>query len=607
MDHSGSYGLWSNVIYSLRMHWRTKKSTLILCVLDAVLAVLLPFVRILLPKLVIDELVAKATPMHFTSVVGGAALLILVLSYAKGYTEVITTDSVGSIGVMNSTGAMMGKQVSMDYELLDDPAAKSLQDKAARAAASNHTPAHNIPRTLSRLLANVLGVIVYGSVISSIHPVILALLVVSAVISWQSLSAARKYERGTTEERSTLTRRLRYIHGSTQTPDGAKDVRLYSIPLWLKGLFRQIASKREAAEDKVARRNMAAQMLDATLTLVRDGAAYAYLTYLLLQGNLALGDFVLVFSAIGAFSGWTSGIILQSSELLRALVEQADIRMFLDIPSRVNTGEGVPLPVGEALPPAISLQNVSYTYPGAKARVLANISAEIRPGERIALVGENGAGKTTLVKLICGLYGPQTGHIELGGVDIRKYNRDEYFKLFSTVFQDIHLLTTDIAGNVSQAPPDVTDGNRVRECLKLAGLSARIKSLPHGEKTPLVRQIYDDAVELSGGEQQKLALARALYKDAPVIVLDEPTAALDPIAEREVYMKYAELTRGKTSIYISHRLASTRFCDRIFFLDGQTIAETGSHDELMRLGGKYARMFDIQSQYYRQNQEVARS
>jgi ABC-type multidrug transport system fused ATPase/permease subunit len=185
-------------------------------------------------------------------------------------------------------------------------------------------------------------------------------------------------------------------------------------------------------------------------------------------------------------------------------------------------------------------------------------------------------------------------------VDISKYNRDGYFSLFSTVFQDIHLLTCDIAGNISQAPPETTDYQKVEKCLRLSGLLDKVQSLPAREKALLVREVYDDAIELSGGEKQKLALARALYKDAPVIILDEPTAALDPIAESEVYQKYAELTKGKTSIYISHRLASTRFCDRIFFIDNHRIAEVGSHDELMRLGGKYAQMFEVQAQYYQE-------
>lgn len=603
-DWAPTYSLGSNIMFSLRTHWRAKKSTLILCAIDTVMSVLLPFVRILLPKLVIDELTAGTAPAHFATVVGGAAALLLILNYVKGYTEVIATHSVGTIASIGSVFQMMEKRMDMDYEALEDPASKALEEKALRASESNHTPAHNIPRTLTRLISNILGFALYGSVIAVIHPVILVLLILSAVISWLSLSSARKYERETRGERSALHRKLRYIQESAKSPERAKDVRIYSMSQWMKSLFSEIANELEARSGKVATRNMVAQLVDGALILIRDGAAYAYLTYLLLRGNISLGDFVLVFSAIGAFAGWVSGIILQSSELLRASAEMGDIRAYLDIPDRSNRAEGIPLPTGDLLPPAISVRNVSYRYPGADTEALKDITFDVKPGERIAIVGANGAGKTTLVKLISGLYRPQTGSIKVAGADIHEYNRDEYFTVIGAVFQDIHLLTTDIAGNVSQAPPEATDYRRVEECLKLAGLYERVQAMPHKEKTLLVRQVNDDAVELSGGEKQKLALARALYKDAPIIILDEPTAALDPIAESEIYSRYAELTKGKTSIYISHRLASTRFCDRILFLDSHTIAETGTHDELMRLGGKYAQMFGLQAHYYRSDAEV---
>ena len=337
--------------------------------------------------------------------------------------------------------------------------------------------------------------------------------------------------------------------------------------------------------------------------LIRDGAAYTFLVYLLVQGRISLGNFVLVFAAVGTFASWVSGIILQTSELLRSSSEMSDLRAFIELPDKSNTGKGAALP-NLSSAPGIKLMNVGYTYPNANEPALKNISIEIKPGERIAVVGANGAGKTTLVKLICGLYQPTEGRIILGDVDISEYNMDEYFTLFSAVFQDIHLITTDIAGNVSQRTPETTDYRKVNESLRLSGLYDKVQTLPEKEKTLLVKQVNEDAVELSGGEKQKLALARAIYKNAPVVILDEPTAALDPIAENEVYQKYAKLTEGKTSVYISHRLASTRFCDRILFLDGHTIAEEGTHDELGQYGGKYAEMFAVQASYYAQKKEM---
>lgn len=427
-NSAAGYSLGSNIMYSLRLHWRAKRSTLVFCALDTVLNVLLPFVRILLPKLVIDELMAGTTASHFTMVVGGTALVLITLNWAKGYTGCIATHSVGTIATVDSFARTMERRMEIDFEALEDPQVRSLEEKALRASESNHSPAHNTPRTLTKLVSNVLGFALYGTVIAAIHPVILVLLIVSALVNWSSLSRARKYERETTDERSKIYNKLRYIQQSTKTPERAKDVRLYPVAQWMKGLFSNIAQQYEAAQGKVATRNMVAQLVDAVMILIRDGGAYAYLTYLLVQGRIGLGDFVLVFSAIGAFAGWVSGIILESSELLRASGELSDIRAFLDFPSRANTGQGAPLPTGNLLPPAISLRNVSYTYPEADAPALRNINIDIQPGERIAIVGANGAGKTTFVKLVCGLYTPQEGSILLAGVDARDYNRDEYFK-----------------------------------------------------------------------------------------------------------------------------------------------------------------------------------
>jgi ATP-binding cassette subfamily B protein len=223
----------------------------------------------------------------------------------------------------------------------------------------------------------------------------------------------------------------------------------------------------------------------------------------------------------------------------------------------------------------------------------------LHPGEKLAVVGLNGAGKTTLIKLICGFLDPTEGRVLLDGKDIRGYNRRDYYTMFSAVFQTFSLLAGTIATNVAQDNLDI-DMDRVKECTKKAGLHDKIESLKDGYETYLNRQVFEEAILLSGGETQRLMLARALYKDAPFIVLDEPTAALDPIAESEIYQKYNEMTSGKSSIYISHRLASTRFCDRIILIADGGISEEGTHTELMKRGGKYAELYEVQSKYYKE-------
>ena len=251
------------------------------------------------------------------------------------------------------------------------------------------------------------------------------------------------------------------------------------------------------------------------------------------------------------------------------------------------------------LSPEITFDRVTFRYDGAKTDTLKDISFTIGSGEKIALVGLNGSGKTTLVKLLCGLYEPTSGEIRINGVPVKKFYRRDYYKLFSPVFQDVETSFFSLAETVVAGSGDEPDYSLAKQCMRRAGLGPKIDSLPNGIYTKLDKQVNEDGIELSGGEVQKLMLARALYKDAPVLVLDEPTAALDPISESRVYEEYMRLSDRKSSLFISHRLASTRFCDRILYLDNGRIAEEGTHGELVDKGGKYAKLFEIQSCWYR--------
>lgn len=584
--------------FVLPVYWRERKALVLLCALAVPMRVGLPFAGIFMPKLVIDQIQAGAGTERFLLLVGGMALLLTVLNYLKSFTDAIVNESVGTVGIMKMLVRQSEKRMRMDYELMEDPGAKAVADKADKALTSNHALGMNIPRLAVEVLSNTAGLLLYATVILTVHPAILLVLLLSAILNWRAMDSLRRYIESTREERSKLYRQFDVLQKALKDEEAAKDIRLYGAFGWLHGRVKKQLDLYGNAEDQVGVRKMRTKLLDGLLVFLRDGLAYAFLIYLLLNGRLSLGDFVFVFAAVGAIAGWIAGLLTAAGDLHKASLEMADIRAFLNQPDRMNTGEGIPLPMGDAPALSITCAGVEYTYPKAEKPALRDIRFTIRPGERVAIVGTNGAGKTTLVKLLCGLYVPTGGQVLLNGQPVAAYNRDEYYSLFSPVFQDIHLLSCDIAGNVSQRTPEETDMDRVFHCLRLAGLWEKVQSLEKKERTMLVRSVHSDAIELSGGEKQKLALARALYKNAPVLVLDEPTAALDPIAENEVYQKYAELTRGKTSVFISHRLASTRFCDRILLLDGSTVAEEGTHEELMRLNGIYARMFSVQASYY---------
>ncbi|MBQ5312131.1 MAG: ABC transporter ATP-binding protein [Oscillospiraceae bacterium] len=269
---------------------------------------------------------------------------------------------------------------------------------------------------------------------------------------------------------------------------------------------------------------------------------------------------------------------------------------FLDIPDEKYKGT-IPTEKRNDNEYEFEFRHVWFRYPGTEQYVLRDINLKWRIGEKMALVGKNGSGKTTLVKLLCRLYDPVRGEITLNGIDIRKYDYDDYMALFSVVFQDSGLFSFSIAGNVAASSDH--DPDKVEDCVRKSGLSERLDTLPDGIDTYLYKDFDENGVEISGGEAQKLCLARAVYKGAPFIILDEPTSALDPVSEHEIYTGFNRIVGTRTAIYISHRLSSCRFCDEITVMDNGEIAERGSHDELLAHNGHYAKLWSAQAEYYK--------
>lgn len=374
----------------------------------------------------------------------------------------------------------------------------------------------------------------------------------------------------------------------------AKDIRIFNISSWFSPMLDILIGDRADIGKLFFKSFTKYRLLELLLILIREGATMYFLISGVLKNKISVSEFAFYFGILNAFSIWIKGIALDFQDIKENSLMCSDLREFMALEEMDDSKPPVPMDTTEAC--KVDFKNVSFSY-DKSSPVINNISFKVKAGEKLAIVGENGAGKTTCMKLLSGLYKPDEGEIFINDISTADMPVSQYFSLFSAVFQDAFSLPANIYENVSLSCN--TDEDRVTAALKKAGLYVKICTLENGPDTMLDKELNKGGIDLSGGELQKLFLARALYKDAPIIILDEPTAALDPIAENDLYTKFNDLTKNKTAFYISHRLSSTRFCDRILYLKNGQIAESGTHEELMARKGDYFRMYEMQSYYYR--------
>lgn len=590
-----------NALWSFQNMLRDAPQSFWLMAAGIPLSVFLAWTEIRLPALVVSEVVEKQSFWHAAAAVGillGAAFAATAL---RDFCQNVRSAYLSRYRFKQYV-ALQRKSMRCFYQEYEKKATRDLHDRAQAALWSyeGRVKLLEMPGQSMALLQNALCYLLFGTVISFVSPWLVLLLTAAPAINWLCVRAYNRYEYRTRAARSDLSRRLNYTAEKSGDFAAAKDIRVYGMAGWLKQIYRELSDKNAAWQKRLSGRQFLIRLADLGVILLRDGAAYAVLLQMALGGEITVDQFVLYFAAISSFAAYVGNIMTAWNEMQAASLAVCDFREYLDLPDCDGNGAAHAKEfLGKA--PEITFDHVSFCYDGAEKNTLDDISFTFRPGERVALVGANGAGKTTLVKLLCGLYQPTAGEIRIDGVPAGDFLRDDYYRLFSPVFQDVQTAFFSLAETVAGDFGERVDKSRAEACMRKAGLGRKLDLLPHGIDTCLDKQINKEGTELSGGEAQKLMMARALYKDAPVLVLDEPTAALDPIAENEIYLQYRDMTEGKTSLFISHRLASTSFCDRILFLQNGKIAEEGTHEALLAQGGEYAKLYEIQSCWYRED------
>lgn len=493
--------------------------------------------------------------------------------------------------------------LAMPYENLLDPDHLSKIQLAEEAIRNPRRGIMGILNISLRLIGNILASIGLLGLMSTLSPWIMMLIFTLVIAQFYFRTEADRFNRNARKSVSEEERKYFKTTDLMKDPDYAKDIRIYSLinimEIYAKeslGVLKDIVSKSE-------KKYIKAELIESFLNIIRDLVVFAYISYMLLESKIQISQFFLY--TTGAIS-----LVTMLQEMLKQMAEifvyTKGVRAYMELlesPIIVEDQDDIQIrtKVDKELF-TIEIKDLVFRYPNSKENILDNLNLTINSGEKLALVGENGTGKSTLIKILCKLYKPTSGNIYINGVDINEIPEFIYWDLVGVVFQDALLLPFSVKENI--ALTNDIDKERLMRSIDDADLDHIISKIQKGVDTTLLRILDDEGIDLSGGQRQKLYLARAIYKRNRFLMLDEPTAALDPLAEAELYEKYNALSKGKTSIYISHRLASTKFCDRVAYIKDGKILEIGSHEELMELGGEYNKIFNIQSKYYKNIDEM---
>lgn len=589
------YGLFSNIRYIASAMVKYQKKIIFLILLGMISEPFMRYLWTFLSKFIIDAITQNAGTERLFKIIVCFALLQLFITMAGTYrnNDIWPRYIFVRFGLMSVKNR---KVMTMNYQHLEDSEVMDCYQKANQACNNNSQGVEGMARAIADFLINTTVVLTGILVLGTLHPGIVLIMLILNVINFLIMNRTGKItKKKVWDPLAVWWRKDNYMAYTTTDFGAAKDIRMFGIKDWLVSKYRALKQVRYEAQIKNAKIWISVSTVSNMIWALSQAAVYAWLIKLAVSGQITLGNFSLYLTSSSTFYNCAFQFLQQIDNLLSRSREVDDFRSFMDfVTDDAEDGEEVPLSTAYEF----EFKNVSFRYPKSENYALKNLSLTLSLGERLAVVGLNGAGKSTFIKLLLRLYEPDEGVILLNGVNIKRYSRSSYYKLFAPAFQDVELFAFPLAENISMQEPKDTDKGRARECLIMSGMEDKIKELPAGMDTEVLKVIHDDGTDFSGGEKQKIALARSLYKDAPVVVLDEPTAALDAIAESRLYQDFDKLIGEKSAVYISHRLSSTQFCSHVAMFEEGELVEYGTHKELLEKDGAYAKMFHTQAQYY---------
>ena len=594
--------MFQNAFIVYKAMFKRYPTAIPLVLIYIVISVSLPFINTLIPAMAIKGITSGSVKI-FLNYIGITVFCMCLFSGIKLFCE----KKMQLKHTYNRVGTfMMGfikKAINTDYLNIEPQPKQKIMGKGVQGVSGNYEGAEMVSTTSLRLLIVVLGVFSYGTVIFMLDWKVLAVTFAMFVADILIRNHAVKFGDSHRESFSEPWRKMNYYERNSMNVSAGKDIRIFGLNKLFDYHFSSLINTYKKFRMKYQLKWYYPTISDTAFNFARDWIAYVLLIHKVLSGQIDAAEFTIYVGLIANLSQYVYDVSMHFADLRDASHQFNDYHEFMKQKDVFTHSDATPSTgsrtTGATSAPSIEFRNVSFTYEGSDKPVLQNVSFKIGANDKIALVGNNGAGKTTIVKLMCGLYSPTSGEILIDGKIINDIGVEKYQDMISVLFQDTSPIALSIAENVCGCEPQDVDRTKLQDCLEKAGLLEKVNTLTKKEETYITQTLDENGIVLSGGETQKLLLAKAMYKDGPMLILDEPTSALDPIAESRIYEEYNHMASSKTAVFISHRLASTKFCDRILFLDGGKIVEEGSHDQLMNNGGKYREIFDIQSHYYK--------